>query len=337
MRGFFVFVFGLTVLSGCSTIWSVDEMKDMPDRGDLFDTVLHGEYVKLAQNAKDNSDWDNVLVFVQRGRWAASGESPNIEVFGARNFDGSLKEIMENAYRRLNSAFSHGARMKDPSAAALLQSSYECMSYYAEKGEKERFFNECRQRFEDGMKIFENAQNQGVDGIDIEQDNWYIKSDDIVLPKVGNTNKNILEMLEEKTSQSSAGSVFFDYDDICRESYYGSRDDEKKKKKTVIYYSFNDTQFDNAYSNTILDIADDYLLGKIKNITITGYADTRGSGDVNLIVSEKRAKNVAAFLEKHGVGVNDMNVRWFGEEGQAVSTVDENSEVANRRVEIECE
>jgi len=330
----FIFTAGLAILSGCSAIWSVDEMKDMPDKGDLFDTVLHKEYVKLAQSAKDDADWDNVLVFVQRGRWAANGESPNIEVFGARSFDNGFDDVMENAYMRLNSVFSHGAKMKDPTTAALLQSSYECMSYHAEKDDDGQDFSECRKRFEKGMKIFENSQNQGIDGIDIEQDNWFIENDAAVLPKVGNTNKNILEMLEEKIS--STDLTFSDYNDICRESYFASSIGEKKKK-TVIYYSFNETQFDNAYLNTISAIAEDYLQGKIKNIVITGYADTMGSDDVNLAVSKKRADNVAAFLEKQGVRKNGISVRWFGEKKQVVNTIDGDAEIANRRVEIEVE
>ena len=335
MLKIFIFWIGLAVLSGCSAVWSVDEMKDIPDKGDLFDTVLHKEYAKLAQRAKDDADWDNVLVFVQRGRWAANGESPNIEVFGARSFDNGLDGVMENAYRRLSSVFSHGVRMKDPKAAALLQSSYECMSYYAEKDGDSEDFSECRQRFENGMKIFENSENQGSDGIDIEQNNWFIENDAVALPKVGNTNKNIMELLEEKIS--SVDLTVSDNDDICRNSYFASSAVDEKKKKTVIYYSFNETQFDNAYSNTLSEIADDYLKGKIKNVVITGYADTMGSNDVNMAVSKKRAAYVAAFLEKRGIGKNSISVRWFGEKKQVVSTSDGDAEIANRRVEIEVE
>jgi outer membrane protein OmpA-like peptidoglycan-associated protein len=69
-------------------------------------------------------------------------------------------------------------------------------------------------------------------------------------------------------------------------------------------------------------------------MTITGHADKSGSDAYNNALSQRRANNIAAALERLGVPRSDMTVVAKGEGQPKVDTADGVREPANRRVEI---
>ena len=69
-------------------------------------------------------------------------------------------------------------------------------------------------------------------------------------------------------------------------------------------------------------------------LTITGHADKSGSDAYNNGLSQRRANNIAAALERLGVPRGDMTVVAKGEGQPKVDTADGVREPANRRVEI---
>ena len=69
-------------------------------------------------------------------------------------------------------------------------------------------------------------------------------------------------------------------------------------------------------------------------LTITGHADKSGSDAYNNGLSQRRANNIAAALERLGVPRGDMTVVAKGEGQPKVDTADGVREPANRRVEV---
>lgn len=69
-------------------------------------------------------------------------------------------------------------------------------------------------------------------------------------------------------------------------------------------------------------------------ILLHGHADTSGSDDYNLSISERRAKAVQRKLMDGGVKEDDITFFAFGETDLRVPTADGIREPANRRVEI---
>lgn len=84
----------------------------------------------------------------------------------------------------------------------------------------------------------------------------------------------------------------------------------------------------------IAQAADDYRAGGAPQITVTGYTDTSGSAEYNLVLSQQRAETVADALVEQGVPATDIVTIGRGEEDLLVPTADGVVEPRNRRVEI---
>ena len=69
-------------------------------------------------------------------------------------------------------------------------------------------------------------------------------------------------------------------------------------------------------------------------ITATGHADTSGTPQYNLALSERRAKAIKASLIKLGFKDSEIVVMFKGESEPLVATGDNVKEPQNRRVEI---
>ncbi len=65
-------------------------------------------------------------------------------------------------------------------------------------------------------------------------------------------------------------------------------------------------------------------------VYVAGYTDTVGGSGDNLALSEKRARAIAEYFKKHGIGL-PVYYQGFGESVLAVSTADETDEAKNRR------
>jgi OmpA family len=84
----------------------------------------------------------------------------------------------------------------------------------------------------------------------------------------------------------------------------------------------------------ISQAAADYRAGGAPQISVTGYTDTSGSAEHNLVLSQQRAETVADALVQEGVPATDIVTIGRGEEDLLVPTADGVVEPRNRRVEI---
>jgi hypothetical protein len=84
----------------------------------------------------------------------------------------------------------------------------------------------------------------------------------------------------------------------------------------------------------IAQAAEDYRAGGAPQVTVTGYTDTSGPAEYNLVLSQQRAETVADALVQEGVPATDIVTIGRGEEDLLVPTADGVREPRNRRVEI---
>lgn len=73
------------------------------------------------------------------------------------------------------------------------------------------------------------------------------------------------------------------------------------------------------------------LIGKI-SLYIAGHTDTQGSASHNAELSRRRARAIASWFKRHGLGA-DIAYEGFGEASLRVKTADEVDEPRNRRVD----
>ncbi|MFZ9888044.1 MAG: OmpA family protein [Myxococcota bacterium] len=74
--------------------------------------------------------------------------------------------------------------------------------------------------------------------------------------------------------------------------------------------------------------------GGVLRLFVSGFTDTVGSSSANLALSERRARAIGQWFQRHDVSV-PIFVRGFGEEGLRVSTPDETDEERNRRTDYD--
>ncbi|MGH6919021.1 MAG: OmpA family protein, partial [Geminicoccaceae bacterium] len=84
----------------------------------------------------------------------------------------------------------------------------------------------------------------------------------------------------------------------------------------------------------IAQAAADYRAGGAPQVSVTGYTDTSGPAEYNLVLSQQRAETVADALVQEGVPATDIVTIGRGEENLLVPTADGVVEPRNRRVEI---
>jgi outer membrane protein OmpA-like peptidoglycan-associated protein len=88
-------------------------------------------------------------------------------------------------------------------------------------------------------------------------------------------------------------------------------------------------------TKTVLDSISRFLPGHPGLIAnVTGYTDNVGKKDLNLRLSEYRARVVVNYLKQKGIPENQILFTWKGSESPAASNDTEENKVKNRRVEI---
>lgn len=102
----------------------------------------------------------------------------------------------------------------------------------------------------------------------------------------------------------------------------------------VVYFQTGSFKLDEQAMGVLQSAVSAYKANKDVVVLISGYTDTVGNANTNILLSQKRAEAVATALAKLGVAANAMALEAYGEEKQKVSTVDGAPEALNRRVEI---
>ena len=69
-------------------------------------------------------------------------------------------------------------------------------------------------------------------------------------------------------------------------------------------------------------------------VEIAGHTDEVGTDEYNLVLSEKRARAVANYIEKQGVGKDRIAVVFFGESQPIDKSHNKAAYTKNRRVEF---
>jgi hypothetical protein len=102
----------------------------------------------------------------------------------------------------------------------------------------------------------------------------------------------------------------------------------------LVFFAFDRAELTEEGRQTVARAAEDYRRTGTARITATGHADTSGSAEYNLGLSQRRAEAVANELIRLGVPATDIVTVGRGEEDLLVPTADGVREPRNRRVEI---
>lgn len=103
---------------------------------------------------------------------------------------------------------------------------------------------------------------------------------------------------------------------------------------TVVYFDYDQSSIREEFIE-ILDAHAEFLaMNPEQVIVLEGHADERGTREYNLALGERRAKQVATFLQIKGVAGDQIDVVSYGEEKPLAIGKSEADYSQNRRVEI---
>lgn len=175
------------------------------------------------------------------------------------------------------------------------------------------------------------------------------------------------EKVAEKPQLAASAQYFFDCwleqqqeawqeDDIsaCREGFYRSMRGLIETPKAeiepttelatpqisssayLVFFEFDKYTLTNEAITVVNTVADDLKASNVVNyeIVLNGHADSAGSVEYNLKLSQKRAEAVKAALMERGIPEQRIQYFAFGESDPRIATADNTPKRVNRRVEI---
>jgi outer membrane protein OmpA-like peptidoglycan-associated protein len=104
------------------------------------------------------------------------------------------------------------------------------------------------------------------------------------------------------------------------------------KQNVKVYFDSDKAALKPEYNATLDKMIEDMKKYKSLMIEISGYADSDGDAAYNLSLSNKRAKEVLAYLNKRGVSRRRIIANGYGSESASIKSTSNKQE--NRRVEI---
>ncbi|KAA5538781.1 OmpA family protein [Adhaeribacter rhizoryzae] len=104
----------------------------------------------------------------------------------------------------------------------------------------------------------------------------------------------------------------------------------------LVFFEVNSVQL-NPQAETTLQTLKEQLASSEKTLVIQGHADDTGTEPTNKILSEKRAKAVAAYLVLQGLPAASIRIQGFGSSQPVVPNQSARNRAKNRRVEIQIE
>ncbi|MBL4614624.1 MAG: OmpA family protein [Magnetovibrio sp.] len=144
-------VFGaMALLAGCASNYDVEKVSMMPDQGGGFTMALHKRYVERAQFEKGEEDWVSVSFFNSRGKMAAMGDAPDLQMTDKRSLKADMNSI-NMAYITLAKALNTAAPNHAPDACARAQTWFEHWMEQAEEGHQPDHIATARTGFEKAM------------------------------------------------------------------------------------------------------------------------------------------------------------------------------------------
>lgn len=103
----------------------------------------------------------------------------------------------------------------------------------------------------------------------------------------------------------------------------------------VIEFPFDSAALEPMADPVLARIAHEINTYHPRDVTVSGFTDSHGAADYNVVLSQKRADSVSQALNSRGVANRTMASNAYGETNQAVVTQDGVALRANRRVIVE--
>jgi len=102
----------------------------------------------------------------------------------------------------------------------------------------------------------------------------------------------------------------------------------------LVLFPQDSAELSSRAESIIASVAEDARRKPKARIEVEGFTDTSGTHDYNMTLSQARAEKVADVLVHHGVAVQRILARGYGETRLAVKTANGVKEPRNRRVVI---
>ncbi|GEM74460.1 OmpA family protein [Vibrio sagamiensis] len=99
-------------------------------------------------------------------------------------------------------------------------------------------------------------------------------------------------------------------------------------------FEFASSTLNKSCQVTLVEAAEALSVAPHIQVSIVGHTDSTGSLKVNQVLSERRAKAAAHFLEQHGVSSSQLDISGKGELEPLVLNATKEGRASNRRVEI---
>ena len=103
---------------------------------------------------------------------------------------------------------------------------------------------------------------------------------------------------------------------------------------SAILFDFDSAALRSASMERLDQMAEVLVKYPETDILILGHTDSQGEADYNMGLSERRADSVSGYLGGHGVTVNRLRARGFGETVPVADNGTETGRAQNRRVEV---
>lgn len=101
-----------------------------------------------------------------------------------------------------------------------------------------------------------------------------------------------------------------------------------------LLFPINSAEISDAYKSDLTSAAEVFNKYPDTNIVIEGHTDDTGTDEVNMALSEKRAKAVRDFFISKGVDASRLDAKWYGETQPKYENTTEENRKKNRRVEL---
>ncbi len=146
------------------------------------------------------------------------------------------------------------------------------------------------------------------------------------------------QLLMEKDLAISEGLSFIDIHIENQNKDILAQVDDKQAtifNNRILYFDQSSYDLKTEVKAT-LDSAAEYLLNHPKgNVSVVGYTDNVGNKNLNVALSEFRARAVAGYLTQKGVQASQIRTKWKGPDSLAVFKNTEENKVKSRRVVIQ--
>ncbi len=110
---------------------------------------------------------------------------------------------------------------------------------------------------------------------------------------------------------------------------------EQFADRVIIRFPYNSVQkdYDPEVDGYLMQLAE-RVQESGEKIQVTGHTDDAGEEDYNLKLGQQRAESIQSFLEKAGVGTEQIKISSKGEKQPVVPNDTDENRHANRRVEV---